>query len=316
MAERKFNMQDDLGLGLQPVVHNQRVINRNGTSNTRRIGLPFFRTADMYNNLITMSWKWFNLLVLSFYLLTNILFALVYLAVGIKNLQGINTKGCVFQHFMDVFFFSAQTISTVGYGHIIPSGFTTNSIAALETLFGLLSFALVTGLLYGRFSRPTAKIKYSKDMLVAPYHDITALMFRLANFRSSQLIELEVEVMLTYNLVIDGKAVRQYVPLELERNKISMLTLSWTVVHPITEDSPLKNMDLEFLKQSEAEFIVMLKAFDNGFSQIVHSRTSYTDDEIIWGAKFLPAFFRDKAGVHVLALNRINDFERVDLNNR
>ncbi len=313
MEKRNFTMQDDLGLGLQPVVQNQRTINRDGSSNIRRTGLPFFRTAEMYNSLINMSWSMFNLLVFVSYILINILFALVYMGLGIKNLNGINLSGSAFQHFMDAFFFSAQTISTVGYGHISPSGLPASSVAALESLVGLLSFALATGLLYGRFSRPSAKIRYSKNMIVAPYHDITALMFRLANFRSNQLIELEVHVMMTYNTIVDGKAIRQYAPLELERSNISLLTLSWTVVHPITDDSPLKTMDLEFLKNNEAEFIVMLKAFDDNFSQTVHSRTSYSDEEIVWGAKFLPAFSRDKDGINVLALNKIDDLQRIEL---
>ncbi len=316
MPNRKYTMQDDLGLGLQPAVQNQRTINRDGTSNSRRIGLPFFRTADMYNSLINISWTMFNLLVFAAYLLINIFFALVYLLIGIKNLDGIKPGGSASQHFMDAFFFSAQTVSTVGYGHISPTGLPASTVAALESLVGLLSFAFATGLLYGRFSRPTAKIRYSKNIIVAPYHDITALMFRLANFRSNQLIEVEVQVILTYNDIADGKAVRQYVPLELERSKISLLTLSWTVVHPITEESPLKPMTPDFLKSSEAEFIVMLKAFDDNFSQTVQSRTSYTDEEIIWGAKFLPAFARDAAGVHVLALNKIDALEKVELEDR
>jgi inward rectifier potassium channel len=313
MLKNDQKNQDDLGLGLQPVVQNQRVINRDGSSNIRRIGTPFFRTADMYNALITMSWSLFNLLVFSAYLLINILFALIYLSIGIENLQGIELNHSAFAHFMDAFFFSAQTISTVGYGHISPSGLATSFAAALESLFGLLSFALATGLLYGRFSRPSAKIRYSKNMVVAPYREITGLMFRLANYRSNQLIELEVMVMLTYNELVDGKIIRRFVPLELERNNISMLTLSWTVVHPITEDSPLKNMNQAFLKSNEAEFIIMLKAFDDSFSQTVHSRTSYTDEEVIWGAKFISAISLDEAGVNVLALNKIDDLQAIEL---
>lgn len=309
-------MQDDLGLGLQPAVQNQRTINRDGTSNSRRTGVPFFRTADIYNSLINISWGMFNLLVFAAYLAINIFFASIYVIIGIQNLDGIKTGGSTFQHFMDAFFFSAQTVSTVGYGHISPTGLLTSTVAALESLIGLLSFALATGLLYGRFSRPSAKIRYSKNIIVAPYHDITALMFRLANFRSNQLVELEVQVMFTYNAIIDGKAIRQFMPLELERSNISLLTLSWTVVHPITEDSPLKTMNLEFLQHNEAEFIVMLKAFDDSFSQTVQSRTSYTDEEIIWGAKFLPAFARNAAGVHILALNKIDDLEKVEMDNK
>ncbi len=311
--ENKFKVQDDLGLGLQPVVKNQRVINRNGTANILRTGTPFFRTADTYNALITMPWSAFTLLVFSVYIGINILFAFAYLGLGIENLDGIKLTNSAFLHFMDAFFFSAQTISTVGYGHISPSGLATSFVAALESLIGLLSFALATGLLYGRFSRPSAKIRYSKNMIVAPYRDITGLMFRVANLRSNQLIELEVSIMLTYNALINGKNMRQYVPLELERNSISLLNLSWTIVHPITGDSPLKTMNPAFLTNSEAEFIVMLKAFDDSFSQTVHSRTSYTDEEVIWGAKFISAISSDENGINVLALNKMDDLEKVDL---
>ncbi|RYE19010.1 MAG: ion transporter [Sphingobacteriaceae bacterium] len=304
-------VQDDLGLGLQPVLHNQRVINRDGSSNIIRTGTPFFRTADTYNALITMPWSMFTALIFSAYLIINIIFAFIYLAIGIQNLDGIKLSNSVFQHFMDAFFFSAQTISTVGYGHISPSGLATSFVAALESLFGLLSFALATGLLYGRFSRPLAKIKYSKNMVVAPYRDITGLMFRLVNYRSNQLIELEVTVMLTYNAVVDEKTIRQFIPLQLERNRISLLTLSWTVVHPITDESPLKTMNEAFLKSSEAEFLVMLKAFDDGFSQTVHSRTSYTDEEVVWDALFTAAISRDKNGVNVLELDKIDYYEPV-----
>lgn len=309
METIKPTFQDDLGLGLQPVMHNQRVINRDGSSNIRRIGTPFFRTADMYNALITMPWSVFNLLVFTVYLLINILFALVYMGLGIENLDGIKPRGSDFEHLMDAFFFSAQTISTVGYGHISPAGLATSFVAALESLIGLLSFALATGLLYGRFSRPSAKIRYSKNMVVAPYRDITGLMFRLANLRSNQLLEVEVNIMFTYNEIIDGKPTRRYMPLELERSKISLLTLSWTVVHPVTENSPLKTMNADFLKSSEAEFLVMIKAFDDSFSQTVHSRTSYTDEEVIWNARFISAISRDESGINVLELNKIDDLE-------
>lgn len=309
METTKPHVQDDLGLGLQPVLHNQRVINRDGSANIRRLGMPFFRTADTYNALINLSWGYFTLLVFITYVLINIFFALIYLSLGIENLDGIKPHTSDFQHLMDAFFFSAQTISTVGYGHISPSGLATSFVAALESLIGLLSFALATGLLYGRFSRPSAKIKYSKNMVVAPYKNITGLMFRLANLRSNQLIEVEVSVSLTYNAMIDGKSVRQFLPLELERKRIGLLTLSWTIVHPITEDSPLKTMDEHFLKTSEAEFLVMLKAFDDSFSQTVHSRTSYTDEEVVWNAKFISAISRDENGINLLELQKIDSLE-------
>lgn len=306
-------MQDDLGLGLQPVVANQRQINRDGSSNIKRTGLPLIRTADTYNALISMPWGEFNTLVFFVYLLINILFALLYLALGINNLDGIKPNGSGFQHFMDAFFFSAQTISTVGYGHISPSGLATSFVAAMESLVGLLSFALATGLLYGRFSRPSAKIRYSKNMIVAPYREGAGLMFRLANLRSNQLVDVEVSIMMTYNAEADGKTIRRFAPLKLERGKIALLNLSWTIVHPIDDDSPLKQMNMDFLRSSDAEFIVMVKAFDDSFSQTVHARTSYTDEEVIWGAKFISAILRDDNGVNVLALDKMDDYEEIVL---
>src|ERR1700759_1356972 len=221
--KRKFNTEDDLGFGTQPVIKNQALIKHDGSANVRRRGLPLFNTADNYNKLITMSWVKFWLLVFSGYLIINTIFAFVYLAIGVQNLngaEGINT----YQPFGDAFFFSAQTISTVGYGHISPRGMATNSVAALESMMGLLAFALATGLLYGRFSRPSAKIVYSKNLLIAPYLETCqGLMFRLANLRRNTLIDLQIEIIFSYNEEVNGKLLRRFFPLELERKRVSIL---------------------------------------------------------------------------------------------
>ena len=160
---KKFNPEDDLGFGSQPVMKNQPLLNKDGSINVKRRRLSYFNTADNYHNLITMGWVKFWLLVLSGYMVVNIIFACIYLAIGINNLDGAGTNGNV-NNFFNAFFFSAQTISTVGYGHISPKGMVANSVAALESMLGLLAFALATGLLYGRFSRPSAKITYSKNI--------------------------------------------------------------------------------------------------------------------------------------------------------
>ncbi|MEO6852075.1 MAG: ion channel [Mucilaginibacter sp.] len=313
---QKFNPEDDLGFGYQPVIKSQPLIKRDGSINVKRQGLPFFRSSDNYHTLITMGWTKFWLLVLSGYAVINIMFAFIYMMIGVQNLNGAEGV-TTYQHFWDAFFFSAQTISTVGYGHISPKGMAANSVAALESMMGLLAFALATGLLYGRFSRPSAKIVYSKNMLVSPYLETCqGLMFRLANLRRNTLIDLQIEIIFSYNEDVNGKPLRRFFPLELERKRVSILTLNWTIVHPLDEKSPLKDMTPDDLKNTEASFAILVKAFDDTFSQTVHSRTSYQYDDIVWGAKFRPAFDRDLDGRILLDLSKVSEFTLVDLPKR
>ncbi|BAU54192.1 ion channel [Mucilaginibacter gotjawali] len=311
IRKRKINPEDDLGFGPQPVIKNQQLINKDGSPNVKRVGLPFFNTANNYHTLITMSWTKFWIMVISGYAILNVIFALIYMSFGAGSLDG-SSGNTAFNHFWDAFFFSAQTISTVGYGHISPRGMAANSVAALESMMGLLAFALATGLLYGRFSRPSAQIIYSKNILVAPYlENSKGIMFRLANLRRNILIDLEIEIIFSFNENVDGKVMRRFYPLEVERRKVSVLTMNWTIVHPLNENSPLVDMTKEDLEKSEAGFAILLRAFDDAFSQTVHSRTSYQYHEIVWGAKFKPVFDRDEEGRIVLDLSKISDHEMV-----
>ena len=312
MQKRKINPEDDLGFGPQPVLKNQFLLNKDGSPNVKRTGLPFFNTANNYHTLITMSWTKFCLMVVGIYAVINVIFAFVYMSFGPGGLDGSSGGTSSLSHFWDAFFFSAQTISTVGYGHISPHGMATNSVAALESMLGLLAFALATGLLYGRFSRPSAQIVYSKNILVAPYlENSRGLMFRLANLRRNVLVDLEIEIIFSYNEIVNGKPQRRFFPLELERKAVSILTLNWTVVHPIDADSPLAEMTHRELIDSEAAFAILLRAFDDTFSQTVHSRTAYQAKEIVWGGKFKPVFDRAPDGRIVLDLSRINEHEVV-----
>ncbi len=310
----KFNNDisgNDLGFGTKATINHQRTLNQDGSSNVKRVGLPFIRTSDAYNALITMHWAKFSLLILICYITINTIFAAIYYTVGVKYFNGINGT-TPFEKFLDTFFFSAQTISTVGYGHISPQGTLTSFIAAFESMLGLLAFALATGLLYGRFSRPMAKLVYSKNMLVSPYGDGKALMLRIVNRRSNQLIEIEAEVLLTINAKeADGSRSRKFFNLPLERKKINLLTLSWTIVHPITETSPLFDFDKAELVEADAEIMVFIKAFDDTFSQTVHSRTSYKYKEVVWSAKFKPTFYPDETGITTLDISKVHDYEEV-----
>jgi len=308
---KKINPEDDLGFGSQPVIRNQPLLNRDGSINVKRRGISIFNTADYYHNLIKMSWGKFWLIIITGYLIVNIIFAFIYVSVGKDSLYGADGTSTL-DLFLNAFFFSAQTMSTVGYGHISPKGILANTIAAMESMLGLLAFALATGLLYGRFSRPSAKIAYSRNILVAPYlGNGRGLMFRLANLRKNILIDLSVEVIFSYNEDVDGKPVRRFFPLELERKKVSMLTLSWTIVHPLDDNSPLKEMTLDQLQKTEAAFSILLKAFDDTFSQTVHSRAAYYSEDLVWDARFTPSFDRDEEGRIVLDLSRIHQYETV-----
>ncbi|RYU92423.1 ion transporter [Mucilaginibacter terrigena] len=313
MAIRKqhINPENDLGFGPQPVIKNQPLINKDGSVNVKRKGLSRFNTADTYHTLIKMSWGRFWVVVLSGYLIANLFFASIYVLIGMDSLDGASGHNHM-SHLMDAFFFSAQTISTVGYGHISPRGVVANSVAAFESMIGLLAFALATGLLYGRFSKPSAKIVYSENMVVAPYGENgRGLMFRLANIRKNVLIDLDIQVIFSYNEFVDGKPIRRFFPLDLERKYVSLLTLNWTIVHPLDANSPLIDMIYEDLETYQASFSVLLKAFDDTFSQTVHSRTSYIAQDMVWNAKFIPMFTRAEDGRIELDMSKISEFEKV-----
>ncbi|MFN8352903.1 MAG: ion channel [Spirosomataceae bacterium] len=276
----------DIGFGKQITDPTTRLVNPDGSFNVRRVNNSFWGNANVYHKLITMSWSKFMLVTLILFLIANCLFAGIYYLIGMEHLQGIDMRNQMTQ-FWDAFFFSAQTLTTVGYGRIAPVGFWASFVASVESLTGLLSFAIATGLMYGRFSRPVAHILYSENMVVAPYADITGLMFRMVNERDNQLIDVEVEMMLS-RLEPDekGSRTRRYYAMPLERKKVNFFPISWTIVHPITETSPLYGLTLDDMKATDSEFMILIKATEDTFSQLVYDRTSYHAKEILWGQKF------------------------------
>lgn len=298
---------NDPGLSEKYFSRTKRIINNDGSFNITRVGTGF-SLWDIYQFLVNLSWPRFISSVLGFYLLVNCFYALLYFITGVDSVHGARGETTL-RTLENLFFFSVQTISTVGYGNMAPTGISANIIVTFETLTGLLGFALVTGLLYGRFSRPTARILYSSKALISPYQDKTSLQFRIANQRSNALLEVEAKVMVAFVEKTNGSSKREYYNLALERSYIYFFPLSWTIVHPIDEESPFWNKTPEDLKNLETEILILIKGYDDIFSQTVHSRFSYRFDEIIWGARFKPAFFIDHNGDVIIDLRNIHNFE-------
>ncbi|MGA3056104.1 MAG: ion channel [Candidatus Korobacteraceae bacterium] len=289
--------QDLRDLGFGSVVSResrQRLLNRDGSFNVERRGLHFWSSFSLYHALLTMPWWQFLLLGVGGYALANTVFALAYVACGPAALAS-TTPGIEQNAFLRAFFFSVETLSTIGYGNVVPIGVAANVIVTMEALAGLAGFAIVTGLLFARLSRPTAKVLFSSHAVIAPYRDITAFEFRVANARSSELIQVSAIVLLSRFEEVNGVHTRQYYTLSLEREKVVFLPLTWTVVHPINETSPLHGETQESMRTSQSEFLVLLSAFDEIFSATVQTRTSYTSDDVICGARFANAFMLDAA---------------------
>jgi inward rectifier potassium channel len=288
---------------------NFRLLNRDGSFNVRRHEGSVWSSLYSYNALVFMpAWKFF-MVVMIWYTLLNALFAGGYLLCGPQALQG----DAGVPDFMRAFFFSVHTFATIGYGNIVPVGVAANLVVTLESLVGLTSFALVAGLVFARFSRPTAHIIYSQQGVIAPYGGSTAFMFRIMNGRDNELVEVQATITLGRFENNGGLRQRKFYPLELERRKVAFFPLNWTIVHAIDDKSPLWGWDEKMLLESESEFLILLTAIDDTFAQTVHNRGSYTAAEIVWGAKFVPLVDETAEGEPSVRIERFHDYERVDL---
>jgi len=283
----------------------RRIVNRDGSFNVHRRGR---RLADLhlYQFFIRLTWPVFLAVLAGAFLLLTLAFTGLYFAAGVGGIQGLPGEGpdLVFLH---VFFFSVQTLTTVGYGAISPRSIAVNVVASVEAMSGVLGLAFSAGLLYGRFSRPNARILFSSHAIVAPYQDGTSLQIRIANQRNNALVDLEATLVL---MTVEGtgeRARRVYAKLELERPNIFFLPLTWTIVHPISPGSPLHGATPARLEATAAEIMVLIRGFDDTFSQVVNARSSYRYDEILWGRRFAPAFHNDEDGHLVLDLAKMDD---------
>jgi inward rectifier potassium channel len=301
----------DLGFGAVVARESrQRFLNRDGTFNVRREGLGFWKSLSAYHYLLNIGWPTFLSYVAVSYVVVNTVFGIAYLACGPGALGGM-VGATLGPRFATAFFFSVHTLATIGYGNIVPITLAANVLVAAESLVGLLGFAMVGGFVFARFARPTAKIIFSRNAIIAPYRGITALMFRIVNQKESQIVDLEARVMLSRRRV-GGTADREFIPLKLERESVAFFPLAWTVVHPIEQDSPFHGETEATFRKCEAEVLVMLNGFDETFSQMVHTRSSYKGNEFVWGAKFSSMFNpTGEDGAISINIRRLSEFERV-----
>jgi inward rectifier potassium channel len=291
VTAREFERPHDRDLGFGPAVTEQagpRFLNRNGTFNVGRDGFGFFSSLNVYHTLLSMRWSSFLGLVLLLYFVSNVVFGAMYASFGEAGL--VDTTNSMNGMFLRGFFFSVQTFATIGYGTIHPLGFAPNLLVTIESYYSLIANALITGLVFARFARPTARIILSDVAVIAPYQDITAFMFRIVNGRSNQLIEVRAQVMFARFIDENGHRIRKFDVLTLERRSVTFFPLTWTVVHPIDEGSPLFSCTMDDLVAADAEFLILLTATDETFVTIVHQRSSYKPDEVRFGHKFISIY--------------------------
>ena len=308
-----FKTNNDTGFGSNANNFGGRFINKDGTFNLRREGILLLNRFSIYQRMLTMPrWKFISVIIL-FYIAINILFTLVYLAIGAEQLQGtIATTS--WGKLKEVFYFSTQTFTTVGYGRVNPIGDGANIVSSLEALTGFLSFAIATGLIYGRFAKPKSYLAFSDYALISPYRDKTALMFRFVTYKDNHtLTNVEIKVNIAIRTDENGEAQYNFYDLTLERYKVDSLPMNWTVVHAIDENSPIFGFSKEDIIASDLELYILITAFDEVFSSPVLQRTSYTYQEMKFNAKFVPMYRESEDGnTTILELHKLNDFIYLD----
>jgi inward rectifier potassium channel len=309
-AQIKAN--NDTGFGGNPDNYGGRFVNRDGSFNVKKEGLSFFRRFSIFHSMLNMPvWKFYGTLFV-FYLTINFIFGSIYFLIGKGQFQGIQASTVV-GTFKEMFFFSTETFTTVGYGRVNPTGDIANSVAAIESMLGFLSFAVATGLLYGRFSKPKAFLLFSKNALISPYRGTQALMFRFVAYKDSHtLTNVEIKVNAAMLVEENGKSTYKFYDLDLERSHVESLPMNWTVVHPLDDKSPLFEYSSDDMRKSDLEIYVSVRGFDDVYSNIVQERTSYIHDEILFNRKFIPMYHESKDGkTTIVELDKLHEHNEI-----
>lgn len=283
-----------------------RLLNRDGTYNIKKQGVAWLSQFSFFHFLINTSWTMFFSSTILYYILINAIFGGAYYVAGLEEIRGIDYDSGVHPYFQ-LCFFSSHTLTSVGYGNIHPIGMSAQVISFFEGFIGAISFALITGLFFAKISKPHIRINFSENAIISPHNGGKALMFRLVNGMNSILNESQVFVMLSF---VDESGKRRFYQLNLEIDKIYMFVISWTVVHPITDDSPFKDIDLGNINSLDGEIVIQLKAFDETYSQEIMARYSYTFDEVIYNATYISMHDLDDEGNAIVNMHDINKYEK------
>jgi len=258
--------------------------------------------ADLYHLLLTSSWPRLLGLLAIAYAAANALFALGYLIEpdAIENARPGS--------FADAFFFSVQTMATIGYGRMVPRTFLANTLVTLETLTGLLALAMITGLVFAKFSRPTARVLFSRVAVIGRRDGVRAFMFRMANERGNNIVEAQVHVALArQEVTAEGESVRRFYDLELARRLNPIFPNTWTVIHPIVDGGPLHHATATSLAVEDARIVVSVVGLDESYAQTVHARHSYGAQDIAWDARFVDIVTRDANGALRIDYGQFHD---------
>ncbi|MGL1900987.1 MAG: ion channel [Fibrobacterales bacterium] len=287
----------------------RRFLNKDGSFNVLKKGRSFLQTLHLYHSLLMMSWTKFYITIFSVFVAINFIFAILFFMCGYQAIHGIDYSGS-FTGLRDCFFFSVQSFTTVGYGQLFPESLSANMLATLSSLVGLLSFALATGIFFARFSRPVTMVQFSTHALMSPYKDQNAFIFRLANGRAeSELLNVRIKVVMTWLENAGEQTTRRFKTLKLVRNQVAFMPAVWTIIHPVTQESPLTGKSKEQLEAADVEFLITLNAFDETFSQTVYKRSSYKWYELMWNSNFTDMISSTPNGLVEVDLSKIDQWE-------
>lgn len=282
-----------------PVMH---IKSRNGRFHILRSGVWYSYWREPYHLLLTIPWTGFLALTVFSYGMTNAIFALLYLA------QPESIANAKPGSFLDAFFFSVQTLASIGYGAMYPQTIYANTIVTIEAMVSLVGIALLTGLAFARFSRPTARVAFSQSAVIAPHEGAPTLMFRAANQRRNQILEAQVRLYLMRDEVsTEGQFMRRFYELKLLRSRTPSFTLTWTILHAIDEHSPFYGATPESLAQMRASLVVSLTGVDETVSQAIHARHTYSGQDILWNYRLVDIFHETAEGHRYIDYNRFHD---------
>jgi inward rectifier potassium channel len=267
------------------------------------VGLRRAPVADLYHSLITWSWARLFATMGAGYVLIISFFALVYLGLGEGAIEHARLES-----FEDAFFFSFQTMATIGYGHLVPHGTAANLISVVQVMIGLAGTAVSTGLVFAKFARPTARVLFSRVAVVTPFDGQPALLFRVANERGNQIVEAQLNVALLLDEdTAEGEHVRRAYDLALRRDRSLLFSLTWLAVHPIGPGSPLHGLTPARLAAGTATLVVSLTGLDEHLGQLVHARHVYAAEEILFGRRFVDVIERLPDGSRLIDYRRFHD---------